>query len=102
MTMIGFGVVVAALAALAGALASGIRARSFHFQRPTVRTLLRSLFGGTIMAFGGTLIPGGNDSLLLSSVPSATVSGLTAYAIMSFTVPLLLLGLRRMRPQAAQ
>lgn len=102
MTMIGFGVVVAALAALAGALASGIRARSFRLQKPTVRTLLRSMVGGTIMAFGGTLIPGGNDSLLLSSVPSATVSGLTAYAIMSFTVPVLLFGLRRMRPQAAQ
>lgn len=101
MTMIGFGVVVAALAALAGALASGIRARSFRFQKPTFRTLLRSLIGGTVMAFGGTLIPGGNDSLLLSSVPSATVSGLTAYAVMSFTVPLLLLGLRRLRLQAA-
>lgn len=102
MTMIGFGVVVAALAALAGALASGIRARSFFFQKPTVRTLLRSFIGGTVMAFGGTLIPGGNDSLLLSSVPSATVSGLTAYAVMSFTVPLLLLGLRRMRSPTAQ
>lgn len=102
MAMIGFGVVVAAIAALAGALASGIRARSFHFQRPTIKTLLRSLIGGTVMAFGGTLIPGGNDSLLLSSVPSATVSGLTAYAVMSVTVPLLLLGLRRMRLPTAQ
>jgi uncharacterized protein len=102
MTAIGFGVVIAALAALAGALASGIRARSFHFQKPTVRTLLRSLIGGTVMAFGGTLIPGGNDSLLLSSVPSATVSGLTAYAIMSLTVPLLLLVLRWLRSRTAQ
>lgn len=102
MTMIGFGVIVAALAALAGALASAIRARSFHFQRPTSRTVLRSLAGGIVMAFGGTLIPGGNDSLLLSSVPSATVSGLTAYAVMSVTVPLLLLGLRRMRSPTAQ
>jgi uncharacterized protein len=48
------------------------------------------------------LTPGGNDSLLLSSVPSATVSGLTAYAVMSLTVPLLLLGLRRMRSPKAQ
>jgi uncharacterized protein len=54
------------------------------------------------MAFGGTLIPGGNDSLLLSSVPSATVSGLTAYAIMSLTVPLLLLVLRWLRSRTAQ
>lgn len=101
-SMIAFGVVAAALAALAGALASGIRARSFRLQNPTATTLFRSLIGGTIMAFGGTLIPGGNDSLLLSSVPSATVSGLTAYAIMSFTVPLLLLGMRKMALQTAQ
>jgi uncharacterized protein len=91
------GVIIAALAALGGALASGIHARSFQFERPTTKTLLRSLIGGTIMAFGGTLIPGGNDTLLLSSVPSATVSGLTAYAVMSITVPLLMLAIRRYR-----
>jgi uncharacterized protein len=97
MTAIAAGVVIAALAALGGAFASGIRARSFHFEKPTVRTLLRSLIGGAIMAFGGTLIPGGNDTLLLSSVPSATVSGLTAYAVMSVTVPILMIVLRRYR-----
>jgi uncharacterized protein len=99
--MIAAGVIIAALAALGGALASGIRARSFHFEKPTVRTLLRSLIGGTIMAFGGTLIPGGNDTLLLSSVPSATVSGLTAYAVMSITVPLLMILFRRYRSRSA-
>jgi uncharacterized protein len=99
--MIAAGVIIAALAALAGALVSGVRARSFHFEKPTVRTLLRSLIGGTIMAFGGTLIPGGNDTLLLSSVPSATVSGLTAYAFMSITVPILLILLRRYRYPSA-
>jgi uncharacterized protein len=95
--MIATGVIIAALAALGGALASGIRARSFHFEKPTARTLLRSLIGGMIMAFGGTLIPGGNDKLLLSSVPSATWSGLTAYVVMSITVPTLLISLRRYR-----
>jgi uncharacterized protein len=102
MAMIGFGGAVAALAALAGALASGIRARSFRFEKPTTVTLLRSLLGGTVMALGGTLIPGGNDTLLLFLVPSATVSGLTAYAIMSVTVPALLLGLKRLRRAPVQ
>lgn len=101
MATIALGVVLAALAALAGALASGIRARSFQLQKPTLGTLLRSLIGGTVMAFGGALIPGGNDSLLLSSVPSATVSGLTAYAIMSLTVPVLLLAVQQIKLRAA-
>jgi uncharacterized protein len=93
--MTGVGALIAAFAALAGALVSGIRARSFVLQLPSTITTLRSLIGGVIMAFGGTLIPGGNDTLLLSSVPAATVSGTAAYAVMSLTVPLLLLLLDR-------
>jgi uncharacterized protein len=95
-TMISAGALVAAISALAGAIVSGIRANAFRFEPPTIVTLSRSIVGGAIMAFGGTLIPGGNDTLLLSSVPSATVSGITAYAIMSLTVPVLLLVRRRM------
>ncbi len=93
--MISAGAIVAAIAALTGAVVSGIRANAFRFEPPTIITLSRSIVGGAIMAFGGTLIPGGNDTLLLSSVPSATVSGITAYAIMSLTVPALLLVRRR-------
>lgn len=101
MKAIDLGVIVAAIAALAGALASGVQARKFHWEMPTIMTVSRSLVGGTIMAFGGTLIPGGNDTLLLSSVPSATVSGLTAYAVMSVTVPILLIGQRWARASSA-
>lgn len=93
---IGFGALIAAISALAGALASGIHAKAFRFQPPTILTIGRSIVGGAFMAFGGTLIPGGNDALLLSSVPSATLSGMTAYAIMSITVPVLLLLKRRL------
>ncbi len=102
MRAIDSGVILAAIAALLGALTSGIRARSFHLEKPTANTVTRSLLGGTIMAFGGTLIPGGNDTLLLSSVPSATLSGLTAYATMAATVPLLLLLTRKFLPRRFQ
>lgn len=95
-SMHSIGALVAAVAALAGALVSGIRANAFRLERPTIRTLSRSIAGGAIMAFGGALIPGGNDTLLLSSVPSATVSGIAAYAIMSLTVPALLLAHQRL------
>lgn len=99
--MLSFGALIAAAATLLGALTSGIRARSFVLQRPSVATTLRSVIGGIIMAFGGTLIPGGNDTLLLASVPAATASGIAAYLIMSLTVPLLLIGLRLVRRRAA-
>ncbi len=99
--MLSFGALIAAAATLLGALTSGILARSFVLQRPSVATTLRSVIGGIIMAFGGTLIPGGNDTLLLASVPAATASGIAAYLIMSLTVPLLLIGLRLVRRGAA-
>lgn len=92
-----FGALIAAAAALLGALASAVSARSFVLQLPTVITLLRSLIGGMIMAFGGTLIPGGNDTLLLAAIPAATTSGITAYLILSLTVPLLLIGVRQVQ-----
>lgn len=95
--MVGFGVLLAAAAVLAGAVASGIRARKFVLQRPTPAGLARTLIGGAIMAFGSSLIPGGNDTLLLSSVPAATASGVVAYMIMSITVPVLLLVQRQLR-----
>lgn len=88
---IGFGPLIAAIAVLLGALAASFRARVFVLQRPTWANVSRSLVGGTIMAFGGTLVPGGNDSLLLASLPALALSGITAYVVMSVTVPLLLL-----------
>lgn len=80
----------APLALLGGAIIAGLVARTFVLRRPTLPGLARSLAGGAIMAVGGTLIPGGNDSLMLSAVPAATISGMMAYAIMSITVPALL------------
>ena len=38
------------------------------------------------MALGASLIPGGNDTLLLAAIPSGTLSGLVAYLVMSLTV----------------
>ncbi|WP_446653046.1 YeeE/YedE thiosulfate transporter family protein [Blastomonas sp.] len=89
-----------AIALLAGALVSGLLTRAFVFRAPTTVTLARSLAGGAIMALGGTLIPGGNDSLLLAAIPAASLSGITAYAVMSATVMLVLAAGQRLRPVA--
>jgi len=89
---IGLGAPLAGLAMLTGAVVSGLRARTFQYSRPTFETFARSIVGGAVMAFGATLVPGGNDTLLLASIPAATTSGIVAYLVMSLTVPLLLMG----------
>lgn len=89
-----------ALALLAGALVSGLLTRAFVFRAPTTGTLARSLAGGAIMALGGTLIPGGNDSLLLAAIPAASLSGITAYTVMSATVMATLTARQRLSPVA--
>ncbi len=91
MTMLGLGAIVAAFAALAGAIASGVRSRSFRYKAPRASTVARSVAGGAVMAIGATLIPGGNDALLLASVPAGTIGGTAAFVVMSITVPLLLI-----------
>lgn len=91
---------VISLALVAGSVLSGILARVFVFQKPSFAQIGRSVAGGAVMALGGTLIPGGNDSLLLAAIPSGTLSGLTAYAIMSLTVPAVL-WITRTRQRAA-
>lgn len=94
MQMLGAGVVIAAFAALAGALVSGIRSRAFRYQAPTLATVARSIGGGAIMAVGATFVPGGNDALLLASVPAATIGGVAAFVVMSITVLLIVMTLR--------
>lgn len=69
-----------------GAVVSGLRRRSFVPRRPRLVPVLRSISGGTVMAMGASLIPGGNDSLLLAALPGATVGGLVAYLIMTAAV----------------
>jgi uncharacterized membrane protein YedE/YeeE len=44
--------------------------------------LVRSFTGGAAMGFATILIPGGNDSLLLSALPSLAVHGAVAYLAM--------------------
>ena len=75
-----------AVATLAGAFAAGVVARHFRYQRPDARGIARSLSGGALMAVGAVLVPGGNDTLLLWSLPAATVSGLLAYGTMTGVV----------------
>lgn len=78
--------VVAALLTLAGACASAIRLDVFRPFRPSARGLARSFGGGMLIAAGALMIPGGNDTLLLASVPAGSVSGALAYTIMTIVI----------------
>lgn len=88
------------VALFAGGLAASwlsgrFRVRARGWQQP-----LRSLAGGVIMGASAALIPGGNDVMLLSALPSLAVSGIVAYAAMfAVLVPALaLLGKWRVLP----
>lgn len=76
-------------------LSGRFRVRARGWQQP-----LRSLIGGVIMGSSAALIPGGNDVMLLSALPSLAVSGLVAYAAMfAVLVPALaILGRWRVLP----
>jgi uncharacterized protein len=86
MMMGGWGGAIAAVLTVVGAAASAIRLRVFRPVWPTLGGLFRSVGGGVLIALGATMIPGGNDTLLLASVPAGSVSGAIAYTIMTFVV----------------
>jgi hypothetical protein len=54
---------------LLGAGLGGWSAGRFLWQKPAVLTALRCLIGGILMGLGSTLIPGGNDGLILLGMP---------------------------------
>jgi hypothetical protein len=86
-----------AVAMVLGSLAGGLYSKNFRVERPRLCTLLRSFVGGLLMAVGILMIPGGNDTLLLSAMPALTLSGLTAYTIMTATILFLTVVSRRLR-----
>lgn len=64
-----FGALFAGAAAVGGPVLPSVIIHSFRFQRPAFGLAACYLAGGMIMAVGATMIPGGNDSLLLAAVP---------------------------------
>lgn len=81
---------MAVAATLAGAGFSAWRAGTVRIERPTLIEVARTLAGGVCMAAGASLIPGGNDSLLLATIPAGNASGLVGFGVMTVTVFVLL------------
>ena len=82
------------LALLAGAALGGWTAGRFRQQKITGAQLLRCLIGGALMGVGGSLIPGGNDGLLLIGLPLLLTYALVALTTMCLCIAVWLIAER--------
>ena len=82
-------------ALFAGAVLGSRLSGRFELQRPTLKPALRCMAGGALMGAGATMVPGGNDTLLLWSIPGMTVYGVVAYVVMTVTIAAAVFTMRR-------
>ncbi len=78
-----------------GAHVAARRDGTFRLEAPRLPGIAGSLAGGTLMGVAIALIPGGNDALVLSAIPSLSPSALVAYPAMSLSIAGLLMLNRR-------
>jgi uncharacterized protein len=88
-------------AAIIGGLLSTVLAKHFKPRQPNLRASFGSLIGGFLMAFGVVMIPGGNDGLVLSLLPSLVPAGALAYLTMNLGISLVI-GANRLRAGLAE
>lgn len=86
-----------ALALLAGAAFAAVWTRTFRLRPPSPAALTRNAPGGALMGAGAAMIPGGNGTLLLYAMPSASLSAWVAFAVMTIAIALTFLPQRKMR-----
>jgi toxin CptA len=74
------------LALFAGALIGGWTAGRIKLARPTLSAIARCLLGGLMLGFGGSLVPGANDGLILLGLPLLYPHAWLAFASMLLTI----------------
>ena len=79
------------LALFMGAIVSSALNGKFALQTPNLPAMALCFSGGILMGLGATFVPGGNDTLLLWTIPSLALHGFVAYITMVATVALLVL-----------
>jgi uncharacterized membrane protein YedE/YeeE len=85
---------------LGGMVASALQRGSFAWRWPRdAAGWLRHAGGGALMGSGASMVPGGNDTLLLGSLPMMTVGALFSYLAMLAGIALALGVLRETRVQ---
>lgn len=89
--------VIGPLALVAGGIVSVRLGGRFAMRRVSLVQLLRSGLGGVIMGSAASLVPGGNDVMLLAGLPSLGLHAALAYPAMMATQVGLLWGARQWR-----
>jgi len=90
---IGQALLLAAL--IVGMLLSSWHRGALRLRRPKLGELPPKLAGGFLMGIGGTLVPGGNDTLLLAAIPTFSVHAVAVLAALLAGVALALALMRR-------
>jgi len=67
---------------------------SLRLQWRRIQTWPRHLIGGTLMGAGAVLIPGGNDTLMLKSLPGLSPHAIPAFVALLFGIGVTLLFMR--------
>lgn len=89
--------VAGGLSLLAGAGFAAVWTRTFALRPPTLAALTRNAPGGLLMGAGAAMVPGGNGTLLLYAMPSASLSAWVAYAVMTAVIALTFFPQRKVR-----
>lgn len=84
-------------ALLVGALAGGRMTGKLQWGPLRLAQLLRCAGGGLLMGWGGQLIPGGNDGLVLLGMPMLWPYAWASFGVMLAVISVLLLALNRRR-----
>ena len=85
-----------------GALLGVLTGGRFVWHWPDLRVNLRSFVGGALMGFGASLVPGGNDVMLLYAVPALAPNAVVAYVSFLATLIALALLAKRLREEQPQ
>lgn len=79
------------LALFVGAFMSSALNGKFALKTPSLLVMVTCFFGGSLMGLGALFVPGGNDTLLLWTIPNFAIHGFVAYTTMVATVAVLVL-----------
>jgi hypothetical protein len=90
------------LAVFCGMLLSALQRGNWRLQWRPVQTWPRHLVGGALMGAGAMLIPGGNDTLLLKSLPGLSPHALPAMIALLIGVGITLLFLKHLTGKSFQ
>jgi hypothetical protein len=78
-------------------LLSAIQRRSFALRSPRVSQVWRHAPAGWLMGVGAGMLPGGNDTLLISAIPTLSMQAAAAYIALLAGIAITLWAMRQTR-----